>query len=284
MRSSRKTLSRLQRTASALLAVAIVSTAHADPSALKPKWENLAPGLESAHIYLHNGTVFSSSIVLVRAQPADYTLRAIRAEQFGWKRASVKALCKAAGATACINANFFDEQGRPLGLVVSRGFIHNKLHRGGGTMTGVLYATESATQIVHRDSFSFTGVVEAVQAGPRLIARGLAVEGIKESSPSSNLSVVCIDRGGRTILLRVTSGVFGGSLHGLQKNLLHPEIGCEEALNFDGGGSSQLFVSADTSSLDVDQNLAGEDDVPVALGLFKNGAPNSSSSPTATPR
>jgi exopolysaccharide biosynthesis protein len=235
---------------------------------LKVSWKQLNPGLETSQIALHYGTMFSSSIVLVRSD-SSYSLRAIRASQFGWNRASVKALCKAAGADACINANFFDEQGRPLGLVVSRGIIYNKMHHGGGTLTGVLYSTDNETRIVHRDSFSFSGAVEAIQAGPRLISNGKPIEGIKDSSSSSNLSGVCLDADHRLILFRVNAGVFGGSLNGLQKNLLRPEIGCVDALNFDGGGSSQLFISAETTSLESDENLSDEDDIPVALGFFK---------------
>jgi exopolysaccharide biosynthesis protein len=231
-------------------------------------WNTLNPGLEFSRLSLHSGTVFSSSMILLRAD-SSYSLRAIRATQFGWNRASVKALCKAAGADACINANFFDEQGRALGLVVSRGIIYNKMHHGGGTLTGVLYSTDKETRIVHRDSFSFNGALEAIQAGPRLLVDGKPIEGVKDSSSSSNLSGVCIDANRRLVLFRVNAGVFGGSLNGLQKNLLRPDIGCVDALNFDGGGSSQLFISADATSLENDESLPGEDDVPVAMGFFK---------------
>lgn len=247
------------------------SPTSAQQDEFKISWKELNPGLETSQVALHYGTVFSSSIALVRGD-SSYSLRAIRASQFGWNRASVKALCKAAGAEACINANFFDEQGRPLGLVVSRGIIYNKMHHGGGTLTGVLYSTDIETRIVHRDSFSFSGAVEAIQAGPRLIASGKPIEGVKDSSSSSNLSGVCIDNNQRLIVFRVSAGVFGGSLNGLQKNLLRPEIGCVDALNFDGGGSSQLFIAADNTALESDENLSGEDDIPVALGFFKKAS------------
>jgi uncharacterized protein YigE (DUF2233 family) len=259
----------------AILACCLVAhhSALADSQPPIVSWTEIRNGLETAHVALHHGTVFSSSIVLVRATPARYNIRAIRASQFGWQRASVKALCKAAGAVACINSNFFDEQGRALGLVMSRGIIHNKVHQGGGTLTGILYATDKENGIAHRGSFSFNGVIEAVQAGPRLIASGAIVEGIKESSPSSNLSGVCIDAQSRVSLFRVTSGVFGGSLHSLQKTLILPAIGCVEALNFDGGGSSQLFISGEATKPDAEESLTGEDDVPVALGLFDSAIP-----------
>jgi hypothetical protein len=52
---------------------------------------------------------------------------------------------------------------------------------------------------------------------------------------------------------------------------MRPEIGCQEALNFDGGGSSQLFVSGNIPGHEGavrEEDFPGRDEVPVALGLF----------------
>lgn len=242
-------------------------------------------GLEVARFNFNVGVVFSSSIVLVRAQPRLYAPRVIRAAQFGWKRAPVRTLCKSSGARVCINSNFFDEQGRPLGVVMSRGIIHNPIHRGGGTLTGVLYSTQTALRISHRERFLPEGVIEATQAGPRLLANGVPIEGLKSSALSSNLSGACLDSENRLILFRVASGMFGCTFYQLQQLLTRPEIGCRDAINFDGGGSSQLFISAEqTSPSSTDESYPGEDDVPVALGLFPIAAPEDMTPrPTSTP-
>jgi hypothetical protein len=242
-------------------------------------------GLEVARFNFNVGVVFSSSIVLVRAQPRRYAARVIRAAQFGWKRASVRTLCQHSGARVCINSNFFDEQGRPLGIVMSRGIIHNPIHRGGGTLTGVLYSTQTALRISHRERFLPEGVIEATQAGPRLLANGVPIEGLKSSALSSNLSGACIDAQERLIVFRVASGMFGCTFHQLQQLLTRPEIGCRDAINFDGGGSSQLFISADPAApSSTDESYPGEDDVPVALGLFPVEAPEVTPlRPTGTP-
>lgn len=235
-------------------------------------WERLADGLEETHFQLRSSALLSSSIVAVRANPNRYSMRVIRAAEFGMKRASAKELCKASGASVCINSNFFDEQGKPLGVVISRGIQHQKTHNGGGTLTGVIFATAEKISITHRGNFSAEKVIEASQAGPRLISEGAPVVGVKDSSNPTNLSIACIDRNDNIILLRVSLAMFGGSLREIQTLLLRPELGCVEALNFDGGGSSQMYISggiAGHQGATREEDLPGRDEVPVAVGLFQ---------------
>lgn len=240
---------------------------------LSISWENLSPGLEEARFQMPGASILSPSFVIVRAAPQHFILRVIRAAEFGWKRSTVRSLCRASGASVCLNSNFFDEQGKPLGLIISRGILHQKTHNGGGTLTGVLYATADRVGISHRSSFSPQGVLEATQAGPRLISEGAPVVGLKSSSSASSLSIVCLDSERRVLFIRVSLAMFGGSLDEIQKTLLLPELGCREALNFDGGGSSQLFISGDIPGHDGatrEEDFPGRDEIPVAIGLFRN--------------
>lgn len=245
-------------------------TATAGPAII---WEQLADGLEQTHFQLPSSALLSTSVVAVRASPSLFPLRVLRASEFGWKKASAKNLCKASGATVCINTNFFDEQGKPLGVVISRGIQHNRTHNGGGTLTGVLFVTPDNVGIVHRSGFSAERVIEATQAGPRLISEGAPVVGVKDSSNPTNISLACIDREKRVILLRASLAIFGGSLREVQNLLLRPELGCIEALNFDGGGSSQMYISAPIPGHQGamrEEDFPGRDEVPVAIGLFRN--------------
>jgi exopolysaccharide biosynthesis protein len=246
-------------------------------------WEKLSSGLEQTNFRINGDSIISSSIALVRSDMQSHRIATIRASEFGWKHATVQALCKASGAVACINANFFDEQGKPLGLIISRGIIHQKIHKGGGLLTGILFVTPKSVGVAFRDTFSTEGVVEAVQAGPRLVSRGAIVEGLKESARSSNLSGICIDAQQRVSIFRVTSGVFGGSLHQLQNVLTDPQIGCVEALNFDGGGSSSMYISGEIqghAGAVREENFPGTDEVPVAIGLFPLATVQSTPSPS----
>jgi exopolysaccharide biosynthesis protein len=186
------------------------------------------------------------------------------------RRAAAKRLCRYIGAAACINANFFDEQGRPLGVVMSRGVIYQNIHRGGDTLTAVLTVSPDGPRIFHRSNFAPRGVTEAVQAGPRLIASGSKVPGLRESLFGTNLSAACIDREKRFLFIRISSGLFGASLDAIQELLTQPPFSCYDAINFDGGGSSQLYISADLPGgfqAQQEMSLPGEDDVPVVLAL-----------------
>jgi exopolysaccharide biosynthesis protein len=251
------------------LAVALTAR-HAVGDEPSLSWHALGADIEQADARLNPDSVFSSSIVMVRSSLSRFRLQVIRASDFDWKRATVRAMCRAAGASVCINSNFFDEQGKALGLVMSRGIIHQKLHRGGGTLTGVFFVKAKSLGIAHRDHFSYDGVIEATQSGPRLISQSAIVPGLKESSFRTNLSGICLDKHGRVVLYRVTSGVFGSSLPLLQRLLLSPSVECVEALNFDGGGSSQFYIAAGIpghSGATREEDFRGTDEVPVALGL-----------------
>ena len=249
-------------------------------------WDKLSSGLEQTNFKINGDSIISSSIAIVRSDMQSHRIATIRASEFGWKHATVQSLCKASGAVACINANFFDEQGKPLGLVISRGIIHQKIHKGGGLLTGILFVTPKSVGVAFRDTFSTDGVVEAVQAGPRLVSKGAIVEGLKESARSSNLSGICIDAQQRVSIFRVTSGVFGGSLPQLQSVLTQPQIGCVEALNFDGGGSSSMYISGEIqghAGAVREENFPGTDEVPVAIGLFPLAEPQPNVAPQPTP-
>lgn len=264
-----RTLGSLVRSTAFWLITLSTSAVHADE--LPISWEQLSPGLEEARFQLPGSSILRPSFVMIRASQERFRLQVIRAAEYGWKRATVRTLCKASGASVCINSNFFDEQGKPLGLVISRGILHQKTHNGGGTLTGILYVTENRVGISHRSGFSAQGVLEATQAGPRLISEGAPVVGLKSSSSTSNLSLICLDKEQRLIIMRVALAMFGGSLQEIQQTLLRPEIGCHEALNFDGGGSSQLFVSGDIPGhvgAVREEDFPGRDEIPVAVGLF----------------
>ncbi len=244
----------------------------APESAIKISWGLLSDGLEESNFQIPTKALLSSSVVAVRADPNRFALRVIRSAEYGWKKATVRQLCSASGASVCINSNFFDEQGKPLGVVISRGIQHQKMHNGGGTLTGVIFATADTISIAHRGSFSAEKVIEASQAGPRLISEGAPVVGIKGTSSPTNLSIACLDKRGAIILLRVSLAMFGGSMREIQDTLLHPALACAEALNFDGGGSSQMHISGNVpghQGATREEDFPGRDEVPVAIGLFR---------------
>lgn len=234
-------------------------------------WRTLRPGLESINMSIAGDFLFSSSILAVRASPARFQPRVLRATEFGSPTSSVKRICQASGASACINANFFDEKRRPLGTVISRGIVHKNVHKGGGTLTGIFSATKNSVSITHRSEFSTQNSLEAFQAGPRLLSNGRSVTGIKASSAQGALSVLCIDDKQRIILAKIALSIFTQYPTKIQNTLRHAPFNCIEALNLDGGGSSQLFAWGQQNSSKLDSSTVidspGLDTVPVVFAL-----------------
>lgn len=256
---------------SLILSVSLTpATALAEDSKLI--WKKVAEDLETGTTTLAGIAFTSTEITFLRTSLKRFKVGVVRAEEHGRKSSTVKSLCKFSRAVACINANFFDEQGHPLGLVVSRGIQHKKVHSGGNTLTGVFFASRSGIAIINRVDVKDQNILEAVQAGPRLIAHNRPVQGLREKEALSRRSGVCIDNRSRMIWYVVSSGIFGVSPAKLQKLLSSTDISCKDALNLDGGGSSQFYLAADLlpgapndlASLDI----PGTDEVPVALGLF----------------
>ena len=235
------------------------------------QWRTLGDDLEFAELSVSTRIFFSSKLTFLRTSLARYRVGLVRAAEFGWKRADVKTLCQASRAAVGINSNFFDEQGDPLGLVVTRGIMHQRIHQGGSTLTGVFQASRKRISIVNRSSFSREQALEALQAGPRLLASGQPVAGLRETLSLPKRAGVCIDSQGRLIFFAVSSRFFGLSLDTLQQTLRRPEIDCSDALNLDGGGSVQLYVSGKLPGAaheTAEISITGDDQVPVILALF----------------
>lgn len=235
-------------------------------------WRQVAPGLEITEINLSKISPLGGQLVLARAVTTRHRLEVIRAAQFGWQRATAKTLCKAARASVCVNANFFDESGNPLGLVVSRGTEYSRLHRGGRTLTGIMQLTRQEISVLNRSDFMPGRAIEAIQAGPRLLKSGLPIPGLKDSR-STRRAGMCLDQQGRVIFYCSHSTLSNLSVSELQTILQNQPVSCLDALNLDGGGSAQMFIAANParpldSKTQGEVWLSGRDEVPIALGLF----------------
>jgi len=231
-------------------------------------WDKLNEDLDVAQVTVPQGALFSSELVLFRSSLLRYRIGVIRASEYGWYRNTARALGRESRATLAINANFFDEKGKALGLVISRGIISQSVHKGGSTLSGIFSISSSGPVIINRSQLSPHGILEAVQAGPRLLVNGEPVKGIRDPDVLTKRSGICIDREKRVVIYCVSSGLLGVSISQLQSILTLPSVGCEDALNLDGGGSSQLYLNVPESSTFKELFIEGTDTIPVALGLF----------------
>ncbi len=233
-------------------------------------WVRAGDDLEILERSYPENALLGTPMVFIRSSLKRYRVEVVRAREFGWKRATIKALTIKAHGAVGINANFFDEDGKALGLVLSRGTLFQGLHLGGSVLTGVFQIQSENLSIVARAKFKSDGISEAVQAGPRLLINGVRVAELREHESSSRRAGLCIDGRGNLILYSVASSFSGMTMKALQDALLSPEINCKNALNLDGGGSAQLYVSntlvGGTSSAESIY-IFGKDEIPVGLVL-----------------
>lgn len=265
-----------------LLAFIACNTAHAKPQKIKPEtkknpakvsWEKLTNDLEFGRYNPIADAIFSQEIVFFRT-PLKKSAAPLVLSEKKFSSQTVKEFCKSSGAAICINANFFDEKKKPLGLVIKDGVELNPLHKGGSLLNGVIALQDDKLKIFHRKDFVSHDAPLAVQSGPILLMGGKKYSNFKAGDLESRRAGACIDTQGRLVLFCSAGEVTGPSLNELVSILLMPGVSCRDAINFDGGGSAQIYVDekfVNIQKLKADTGLsnfiAGQESIPVSFAL-----------------
>jgi uncharacterized protein YigE (DUF2233 family) len=230
-------------------------------------WKVLQPGAEFRTIGMQRiDPAYAMELKLLRLDSQLIVPRVLHAGQFQLKGASAKTFAEKSGALAAINANYFDEKGRPLAYLKTSEKEINRAVSKHGLYTGVFGLGDTGPFVTHRDEFQPARAGEAVQSGPLLLHRSASMEVLSGLGRYARRSVIGIDRQGR-VLIGVSDGVIGGlSFAELQEMFVQPKWQMEaiELLNLDGGGSAQLYVKSGK----FEEWLPGTSEVPVAIGFF----------------
>ena len=265
---------------SCLMLAATFTSAQAPAPAGKPKvsttllvrkpgaWKPLDSGIEHRIITLERSDPsYSFDLNLVRFGRNRIFPRIISSGQFQLKSADAKTLGQRSGALVTINANYFDEKGKPLAfLKTATGEINRNVSKH-ALYTGIFGVRDSVPFIVHRDDFQLTEAQEAIQSGPLLLRQGAPVQTIPGAGRYSRRAVIGMDKQQR-LIVGVTDTVLGGlSFPELQELFSRPEWQLEttELLNLDGGGSAQLYIQTRSH----EEFISGTSEVPVVIGFFK---------------
>jgi uncharacterized protein YigE (DUF2233 family) len=230
-------------------------------------WRVVHSGIESRQLVLERSEPnYILELKLVRFDPKTIVPRILHSGQFQLKGADAKTFVEKSGALAAINANYFDEKGRPLAYLKTG---HQEINRNvskHALYTGIFAVRDRTPMVLHRDEFQPAQAGEALQSGPLLLHRGAAVEIFRGLGRYARRAVVGIDKEGR-IIAGVTDAMSGGlSLAELQELFRNTTWRLEtpDLLNLDGGGSAQLYVKAGK----FEQWAVGTAEVPVAIGFF----------------
>lgn len=163
----------------------------------------------------------------------------------GSRYANASAAGQAADGIAAINGGFFTPEGKPLGLVISRGESAGYWNSASSLGSAVWHRPKNGSpRITRRDTLGFPrakGMQELLQAGPLLIENSTTVSGLNTTNLRDR-SIMLWD-GQHQWWIGTTSPC---SLDQLAKCLAQqsPTIwSVKIALNLDGGSSCDLWIS-----------------------------------------
>lgn len=228
---------------------------------------------------IHKGVEFRK-VTFVRTEPyhpiglkmARFDMRSIvphivQSVRYELKAANVKSLAEKSGAIAAINANYFDEKGKPLGYLKSSDDKATQRISRSSLFDGIFGIKDLRPFIMKRDHFSPQDADEGLQAGPLLLIQGKALAVTRGAGKQSRRSLIGIDKDQRLIIAATDNFLGGLTWVEIQEFFTSKawQIETTDLLNLDGGGSTQLYVKG----RDIEEHVPGAVDVPVAIGFFQ---------------
>jgi uncharacterized protein YigE (DUF2233 family) len=191
---------------------------------------------------------------LIKADLKQVEFRMLHAEDMGEKAMTARQFLERSGATAVFNGPFFDLDGSPMGLLIVGGAERVPLRP---VDWGVFSLSDAGPAIVHTKEWQRpAGVTAAFQVGPRLVVDGAA---LSLKPQSARRTALCVKEG-HTIEVLIS----GGLMRAQDLAEFFVSEGCVDALNLDGGTSTQLYLRRAGIVVEEPGGLA----VPVAIGLF----------------
>lgn len=184
-------------------------------------------------------------IHVFKVNPKLYQFESVSAKSLDRKAASAETFGQANHALITINGGFFDHDYRSLGLRISNYQKQNPLKR--ISWWGVFYIYRQQAFIKSVNQFRpHQGIHFAIQSGPRLIING-KIPSLKPGI--AERTALCVDNQDNIIVL-VTDN-FSMSTHDLAELMAKAPLNCVNALNLDGGKSTQLYAQVKDFNLSV---------------------------------
>ncbi|WP_386821367.1 phosphodiester glycosidase family protein [Luteolibacter algae] len=165
----------------------------------------------------------------------------------GSRFADSASVAHATNALLAINAGFFTPEGAPLGLVISEGKISGGWNSASSLGSGIYrISSAGAASISRRSSRSAVeSSKELLQAGPLLVENGKTIGGL-DPEKSAVRSILLSDGGTRWWIGRTSSCSLAALGSALGSGSPAP-WNVRQALNLDGGRSTDLYISSSIS-------------------------------------
>ncbi|HDV5708679.1 TPA: phosphodiester glycosidase family protein [Legionella pneumophila] len=207
-------------------------------------WQELTPGIEYQD--LEGGLLNPwSHIHVFRIDLNKNQMALVTAKNLAQKNASVDQFAEHSKALLSINGGFFDHEFNPLGLRINNKKQENPLKR--ISWWGIFYVKDNKPRITNIRNFHYDSNIDfAIQSGPRLLIRG-NIPSLKAGV--ADRTALGITDDGKVIILVTTNSAM--STRQLARIMRSPPLSCSDAINLDGGSSSQLYAKIDSFQLNV---------------------------------
>lgn len=223
----------------------VVSTAF---SADATHWKKVAPGID----YTVKTNPSPKTLGFIHAFKINLeknTLKLALAQDDLFPGETVKFLAERNHALLAVNGGFFTPLWKPIGLRILNGKVEIPLHT--TPWWHIFYIKNNHPYIVSKKAYKQNPTMTfAVQGGPRLLSNG-KIPHLK--SGKDERTALGITRDGQVIILATDNWRIATT--NLAQILQLPEsqggFDCIEALNLDGGTSTQLYANIDQLQLNV---------------------------------
>lgn len=215
--------------------------------AFATEWTNLKPGLD--YVAIQPISDLKSSFVHAFRIDLSYYHLMLAFPSKDKMAGNVELWTKEYEALLGINGGFFDPQFHPLGLRVNQKAIKNPLKA--ISWWGVFHIQNNRAQITSQREYFFQKSTDfAIQSGPRLIVNG-KIPTLKPGS--ANRTALGITNSGKVIILATENlPITTYELAALmQKPETQEGLDCKDAINLDGGTSTQLYAKINQFKLDI---------------------------------
>lgn len=207
-------------------------------------WQILAPGIEYRDLGATPLTPWAH-IHIFRIDLKQHSLDLVTARSIGQQNASIETFARKEKALVAINGGFFDTKYRPLGLRIQQHNVYNPVKR--ISWWGIFLIKQQHPSIISAREYQRDPNIEfAMQSGPRLIINGSIPHLRPGVAERSALGITQHDK----LIILVTENTLLTTTE-LAKLMQAPPLNCTNALNLDGGSSSQLVANIHSFHLDV---------------------------------
>jgi uncharacterized protein YigE (DUF2233 family) len=232
----------MKKPAVAILAL-LLHCCSAPPAAVGERTQ-LADGLVLWRDAVADGADLPQYGVVLEADPRTAGVRFELATAHGDGRGldETSDIARRSGAVAAINGGFFNKERQALGAFRIAG---QDLGAPGTPRPAALALAAGVPQLLRDPGGRFAGVSDVLAAGPMLVVGGAIPKAPKWNDQRHPRSAIGTTADGRILLVAVdgrATEAAGMTFDELAATML--QLGCEHALNLDGGGSTTLWCAS----------------------------------------